>query len=354
MRSTRTPGSTRRRRLFALGAAPLLAVGLLAACSSPESSDSGATSGNSEGSVVVYSGRSEELVGPLIDRLNSGGQDLTVDYDRTAIQILEEGDASPADVFFAQDAGELGRLADADLLEPLPDDIVELVDPTYRIEDNAWAPVTARSRVLAYNPDAFNGDDLPPGIDGLLDPRFNGKIGYAPTNPSFKSFVTALRVIRGEDGARQWLEAFIANNPVKFARNGEILEAVNNGTVGAGLINHYYWAQQVMEEGLDNVPARLHFFSDGDPGALVNVSGAAVLKSATNKDAAFAFIRSLLSDDSQRYFAEETGEYPINLAVPIDVPDLPPLQDLQPPDINLDDLADVDGTERLLQEVGAV
>ncbi len=321
-----------------------MTVGVLAGC---------ATSGGDDGAVTVYSGRSEELIGPLIDRWDSDGMSLTVSYDRKAGQIQEEGAASPADVFLAQDAGELGRLADAGLLEPLPADITEVVDARYRTE-SGWTPVTARARVLAYNPDRFVGADLPAGIDGLLDPRFRGQIGYAPTNASFKSFVTALRVLRGEDGARDWLTRFLANDPQKFEKNGQILDAVNAGTVGAGLINHYYWASAVQEKGEENVPSRLHFFTGGDPGALVNVSGAAVLKSARDKDAAFEVIRKLLNDDSQRYFAEETGEYPIAADVVVNVPGLPRLNEIQAPTIDLDALSDLDGTERLLTQVGAL
>lgn len=331
-------------RLTAAGAALLMAVGGLTACG---------TSGSDDGTVIMYSGRSAELVGPLVTRWDSDGTKIDVSYDRKASQILEEGSASPADVFFAQDAGELGRLADAGLLEPLPNDITEVIDQRYR-NDSGWAAVTARSRVLAYNPNEVDGADLPAGIDGLLDPKYRGQIGFAPTNASFKSFVTGLRVLRGDDGARDWLTRFLANDPQKFEKNGQILDAVNDGTISLGLINHYYWAAAVQEKGEENVTSRLHFFSGGDPGALVNVSGAAVLKSATDKDAAFEVIRKLLNDDSQRYFAEDTGEYPIVTDVQVNVPGLPRLSELSPPAIDLDDLADLDGTERLLTQVGAL
>lgn len=336
----------RMKRFAAVAAAIALAGGLLVGCGSDD--------GDGDGAVVMYSGRSEELVGPLITRLDANGVQVTASYDRKATQILEEGKASPADVFFAQDAGELGRLADAGLLAELPNDIVELIPETYRTEGNNWAAVTARSRVLAFNPDQLEAADLPEGIDGLLAPEYRGKIGYAPTNASFKSFVTALRVLRGEDGAKAWLTAFLANDPQTYEKNGQILDAVNEGTISAGLINHYYWAAAVEEKGLENVKSRLHFFSNGDPGALVNVAGAAVLASSPNKERSFDVIRALLNDDSQRYFADETGEYPIVADVVVNVPDLPKLSTLSPPKLQLDDLADLDGTEKLLTEVGAL
>ena len=102
-------------------------------------------------------------------------------------------------------------------------------------------------------------------------------------------------MVRGEDGARDWLTKFLANDPKKFDGNGAILEAVNDGSLGAGLLNHYYWVQAVAEEGIGKVPSRLHFFGDGDPGALVNVAGVAVLKSSDDKEEAFDFVRQLLT-----------------------------------------------------------
>lgn len=333
-------------RVWAIPVAVIMSAGILAGC--------GDDSGDEPAQLTLYSGRSESLVGPLIEKI---GTEIAVTpaYDKKAAQILEEGDKSPADLFFAQDAGELGALADAGLLEPLPDDIAESVPQQYRTASKSWAATSGRSRALVYNPDVLAAADLPPGIDGLTDPKFRGKVGFAPTNASFKSFVTGLRVVRGEDGARDWLTKFLANDPKKFDGNGAILEAVNDGSLGAGLLNHYYWVQAVAEEGIGKVPSRLHFFGDGDPGALVNVAGVAVLKSSDDKEEAFDFVRQLLTPETQKFFTTEVGEYAVADNIPLPVADLPPLiSDLKPPKIDLDDLADVAGTEKLLTEVGAV
>lgn len=345
------------KRAFALGSSAVLAVGILAACGNDDGDDAAGTTGASNGeetTLTLYSGRSEDLVGPLIEQI---GYEVPVEprYDSKAAQILEEGDNSPADLFFAQDAGELGALANAGLLAELPEDITEMIPEAYRSESNSWAATSARSRVLIYDPAQLDEGDLPPSIDGLLDPELRGQVGYAPTNASFKSFVTGLRLIRGEDGAREWLEAFLANEPRVYDGNGPIVEEVGNGQLAAGLTNHYYWAKEVQEQGLDAVSSRLHFFSDGDPGALMNVAGIGVLESSENKEQAFDFIRQLLTPESQAYFASAAaGEYPLIGDAQLEVEGVPAIDELQPPRVNLDELADVAGTEELLTEVGAV
>lgn len=337
---------TRRfRRGLIASAALVLTLGVVTACGGESGTD---------GELTLYSGRSENLVGPLVDRI--GEQiPVTAAYDKKAAQILEEGENTPADLFFAQDAGELGALAMAGLLEPLPADIVEQIPAEYQSEAGDWVATSGRSRVLVYNPDLIDAADLPAGIDGLLDERFRGQVGYAPTNASFKSFVTALRLVRGEEGARDWLTRFMANDPQPYERNGPLGEAVDEGQIMVGLTNHYYWVQNVDEHGIENVPSRLHFFEDGDPGALVNVAGIAVLKNSPNKDQAFDFVRQLLTPETQAYFTTSVGEYAILGDHPLEAPDVPPLlSDLSPPQLDLDDLADIAGTERLLTEVGAV
>ncbi|MGW0039182.1 extracellular solute-binding protein [Gordonia sp. NPDC003376] len=341
---------TRRAGLVAA----VLAVVLVGTVACSGGSDEGSGTNDDDGSLTLYSGRSESLVGPLVEGIDLGVT-VTPAYDKKAAQILEEGEHSPADLFFAQDAGELGVLAMAGLLEPLPADIVDRVPATYRSESGGWAATSARSRVLLYNPSRVPAADLPAGIDGLLDPRFRGQVGYAPTNPSFKSFVTGLRLIRGDDAARDWLTRFMANEPKAFDGNGPLVKAVDDGTIATGLTNHYYWVQEVAEKGIDAVASRLHFFADGDPGALVNVAGIAVLKSSPNKEQAVDFVRAMFTADNQKYFTTEVGEYAITGDIPIPVAGIPPLlTDLHPPTVDLDDLADVAGTERMLTEVGAV
>lgn len=343
------------RRLALLSSSAALAVGLVACGTSDSDSDSAeaTATGTEEATLVVYSGRDEDLVDPLIAQI---GGDIEVDYsgntNAQAAKILEEGAATPADVFFGQDAGALGVLDDAGALAPLPEDILQLVPEQYRAADGTWIATSARARVLAYNTDQVQAADLPSGIDGLLEPQWRGRIGYAPTNASFQAFVTALRVQRGEDGARQWLEGFVANEPVAFEGNGPLMTAVNDGQVAVGLTNHYYWYPFKDEHGED-APIALHYFAPGDPGALVNVAGAAVLAASDNQEAAQQFLRDLLSVDAQTYFANETAEYPVIEGVESEY-DLPPLQDLGVSDIDLGDLASLEQTQALLTEVGII
>lgn len=349
--------SASKRILTALSAVTLSVS--LAACGgssdSPATGEASTTAGESA-TLVLYSGRSEDLVQPLIDQLETAtGATIDVRYGNTAelaAQLLEEGENSPADVYFSQDAGALGALAQAGMLAPLGEEIIDLVPEEYRAADDTWVATSARARVIFYNADAVAEADVPDTIDALLDPRWRGQIGVAPTNASFQSFVTALRVARGEDGARTWLEGFIANEPVTLSNNVDILNAVNDGQVQLGLANHYYWYNLAKEQGADNLAAQVKYLAPGDVGALVNVAGVGVLASSENPELANALVAELLSEDSQRYFLQETSEYPVIASLTVDEEGRPQLDELQGPDIDLSDLASLDQTQALLREVG--
>ncbi|NMH94338.1 iron ABC transporter substrate-binding protein [Pseudonocardia bannensis] len=306
--------------------------------------------------LTIYSGRSENLVGPLLDRLEKAvGVDVEVRYGSTgemAAQLLEEGADSPADVFFGQDAGALGALSGAGLLAPLPADVIAPAAAKYRATDSTWVATSARARVVTYNPDLVPAADLPRSLDDLLDPKWKGRIGYAPSNASWLSFVTGLRLIRGEDGARQWLTAFAAQNPQRFDGNGAILDAVAAGTLPAGLVNHYYLYEKTSEVDPAGYKARNHYVPN-DPLGLVNVAGAGVVEASDNKEAAQRAVAFLLSEEAQQYLVDETGEYPVVEGVtPTRDYDLAPLASLSPPDVNLADLSSLEQTEAMLQQVG--
>ena len=340
---------------------PAVATGalaiLLAACSfSPTPSGSPRPDESFEAGsddLVVYSGRTEELVGPIIDRFTEEtGIPVAVRYGDTAEManlILTEGANSPADVYFAQDAGALGAVAGEGLLATLPEDVLGQVDERFRSPDGQWVGLSGRSRVVAYNTDNVDPADLPDTIFGFTDPEWSGRIGWAPTNGSFQSFVTALRVLEGEDRAREWLEGIQANEPNVYEGNNPALEAVIAGEIDVAFINHYYLMQRLAED--PDVPAANYFVTDGDPGALVNVAGVGILESADQADAAQRLVEFLLLEEAQAYFADETKEYPLAAGVEAD-PELPPLGDIGTPDIDLSDLSDLEGTLELLQDVG--
>jgi iron(III) transport system substrate-binding protein len=301
----------------------------------------------------VYSGRSEDLVGPLLEQFTEEtGIEVQARYGDTAEManlILTEGDASPADVFFAQDAGALGAVAEQGMLAALPQETLDRVDPRFRSPGGEWVGLSGRARVVAYNTDNVGEADLPDSIFGFTDPEWSGRIGWAPTNGSFQAFVTALRVIEGDDRAGEWLEGIQANDPMVYEGNGPALEAVISGEVDVAFINHYYLMQRLAEE--PDVSAANYYLTDGDPGALVNVAGAGILGGAENADDAQALIDWLLGETAQAYFADETKEYPLIAGVEPD-PNLPPLEEIGTPEIDLSDLSDLEGTLELLQELG--
>jgi iron(III) transport system substrate-binding protein len=300
----------------------------------------------------VYSGRSETLVGPLIERFETEtGIDVQVNYAGTselAATILEEGAASPADVFFSQDGGALGALAEEGLLAELPQATLDRVEAAFRSPDGLWVGVSGRARVAAYNTDELAPADLPASILDFTDPKWMGRLGWAPSNASLQSFVTALRVIEGEDAARAWLEGIQANEPDVYEGNSQALQGVAAGESHVAFINHYYLLAALAE---GEIPVANHFFPGGDPGSLINVAGAAMLTTAKNQEAAQAFIDFLLTNESQAYFAEQTYEYPIVDGVPADER-LTPLDQIAAPDIDLSDLSDLQGTIELMQDVG--
>jgi iron(III) transport system substrate-binding protein len=267
-----------------------------------------------------------------------------------AATILEEGDASPADVFFSQDGGALGALAAESRLAALPQATLDSVDEAFRSPDGVWVGVSGRARVAAYNTDELSEADMPDSIVDFTDPSWKGKLGWAPANASLQSFVTALRFLEGDEAAKTWLEGIQANEPKVYEGNLQALEGVASGEVDVAFINHYYLLERLADGA---VPVANHFFPGGDPGSLINAAGAGILTTAKNKTAAQAFVDFLLNEESQAYFATETYEYPLVDGVPAD-DRLTPLDEIASPDIDLSDLADLEGTLELMREIGVL
>ncbi len=303
--------------------------------------------------VTVYSGRSEELVAPLLEKFTADtGIKVDVRYagsGELAAQLITEGDRSPADVFLSQDAGALGAVAQAGLFAPINADTLKAVPANYSAADGTWVGVSGRARVIVYNPQL--APNPPNTIDGLLDPQWKGKVGFAPSNASWQSFVTALRVLRGDDAARQWLTAFKAQDPRPYENNVAVRDAVDTGQIALGPVNHYYLYELIAAKGIDNVVARNQFMAPGDPGGLVNVAGVGVLKAAPHPDQAQRFAAYLVSRPAQEYFADETKEYPLIAGVKLGA-DMPPLDQLQPPAVDLSQLEDLEATQQMLVETG--
>lgn len=331
----------------------LLAISATACGSDDDASPDGTADGPRR--ITVYSGRSENLVKPLFEQFTQAtGIEVSVRYaDSAALaaQLIEEGTRTPADVFFSQDAGALGALANRDEFAAVPDEAYDAVDPRFRSKDGTWVGVSGRARVIIYNPEKVPDAEVPTSVFELTDPKWKGRVGFAPTNASFQAFVTAMRVQVGDDRTREWLRGLEANDPRTFPGNAPIVEAVDKGEVDLGLVNHYYLYERIKAVGADQVKARNAFTTDGDPGALVNVAGVGILAATKAPAAAAEFVTYLLSEPGQRFFAESTFEYPLAAGVEPST-DLPALADIESPDIDLSSLDTLEQTLNMIRDVG--
>jgi iron(III) transport system substrate-binding protein len=326
----------------------VLAVLALAGC--------GGDNGGQSDTLVVYSGREEELVAPLFDRFEQEtGIDVQVRYADSAelaATIAEEGGNSPADVFFAQDPGSLGSVEKQ--LAALPDRVLNRVGERFRDSEGRWVGTSGRARVIVYNTDELTESEVPDSVFELTDPKWKGKIGVAPTNASFQAFVTAMRLDAGDDRTRQWLEDLKANDPKFYEKNTPVVEAVASGEIQLGLVNHYYL--YLVKKEQPDAPVANKYLPGDDPGALVSVAGAGILEGADHADAAERFVEFLLADEQQRFYTEEAEEAEIPLAAGIDPkPGVPKLDELadRGPDVDLSSFGkELEQTLELLNETG--
>ena len=306
------------------------------------------------GSLVIYSGRSESLVEPIIEQFEEvTGINVAVKYGSTgeiAATILEEGQNSPADVFFAQDPGGLGEVANAGMFETLPTGITEKVPTWARSPESQWVGISGRARVVVYNTDSLTEDQIPTSMEDFTKPEWKDRIGWAPTNGSFQAMVTAMRVVWGEDKTREWLLGIQANEPKVYAKNTPTVAAAAAGEVDVGFVNHYYLHRFLAEQG-EAFPARNYHVDGGGPGGIVLVAGGGILKTAENKDNAERFFKFMLSRVAQQYFAGQTYEYPLVDGVKTNRI-LTPLDEINNPDIDMASLDDLAGTQILLRDLG--
>jgi iron(III) transport system substrate-binding protein len=322
------------------GLAALVATLALAAC------------GGSGADLTIYSGRNEELVGPLLDRFErESGLEVDVRYGDSAelaATIAEEGDNSPADAFFSQDAGALGAIADR--LTPLPRPVLAAVPERFRDPDGRWSGVSGRARVIAYATDRVRERELPDSVFELTDERWRGRVGFPPSNASFQAFVSAMRLAVGDGRTREWLEALQANEPKRYENNIQTMEAIARGEIDVGMVNHYYLYELSREN--PDFPVANHFPRRGDPGSLVNVAGIGILRTSEQAENAQRFARFLVSRPAQEYFAETTSEYPLIEGVERRG-ELPPLDEVIGPQVALGELGgQLRSTLQLLDAVG--
>jgi iron(III) transport system substrate-binding protein len=304
--------------------------------------------GSSRDALTIYSGRTQNLVGPLLERFNQEtGIPIDVKYGDSAelaLLLAEEGDRSPADVFLSQSPGATGFLAGKGLLGQLDGRLLDKVDPRFRNRDGRWVGLSARQRVLVYNTRLVAERDLPDSVLDLTGPRFAGRVAVAPSNGSFQDFVTAMRQLKGDDAAARWLRDMARNRPRTYANNNAIVEAVSRGEIPMGLVNHYY--NHRFQKENPATPSRNHYFHGGDVGALVIPSTASVLARSDKSDEAARFVEFLLSPEAQRYFSDQTFEYPLVPGIPA-AEGLPPLGSVESPSYDVDDLCG--GLERTVE-----
>ena len=340
-----------------------LALLALMSCSQPSARE-----------LIVYSGRSQALIEPLVEEFKKEtGIDIKVRYgnDAELLAVLnEEGERSPADVVWANTSGALAMASEQGLLAELPDSLLNKPDAFTSSAKN-WVPVTVRFRVLAYNPTAVDSASLPASVMNLSQlEKFKGRIGWTPTYSSFYDFITALRLTKGEETARNWLNEMQKLDPKAYGSNPPMIQALAAGEIDIALTNHYYILQmkygggegEYEEEIYFNVPepdpnmkVNTAHFKPGDLGNLALVTGAGQLKTADNPELAQRFLGYLLSRDAQRYAVETVHEYPVTGGVEMPSYMFPEEKAFRiSPDYDYEQLKKLEGTLKLLRETGII
>ncbi|MGH3306846.1 MAG: iron ABC transporter substrate-binding protein [Nocardioides sp.] len=288
--------------------------------------------------ITVYNAQHEELiaeVAPLFEeetgievKLRSGS-DLEL-----ANQLVQEGDASPADVFLTENSPAMSLVDNAGLFSKVDQETLDLIPPEYVPANSNWVGFMGRSTVAMYNTDALSEDDMPDSILDFADPEWAGRISYSPTGADFQAIVSAVLELEGEQATREWLDG-LAENGTEYDGNDVVLESVDSGEVDAGIAYHYYWYRDQKEAGEHSDSSELHFFDDQDPGAFVSVSGAGVLASSDKQTNAQEFVNFLASAEGQQAIADSYAlEYPLNPDVSLDPP-VKPFTELEPPRIDV-------------------
>lgn len=302
--------------------------------------------------LVVYCGRNEALVGSVMERFQKDtGIPLDVRYNDTAAlaaQLAAEGAESPADLFYAQESGFLGALGKAGVLAEVPAALRDLVKPAFRDPQGHWVGVTARLRVMVYNTATVKPEDLPQTLEDFADPRWKGRIGWAPANASFQAHVSLLRHTWGEEKTRAWLASVRDNGARSYPKNSPIVQAAHAGEIDIGWVNHYY-LHKLATEGYR--AANATFPEAGRIGNVPMVSGIGIIKHANRQELAAKLVAYLLDAEIQAWLTEETCEYPTRTGVaPKAV--LPHLDEVPLAEVDQSVLTDVGHTLQMLRDLG--
>ena len=310
--------------------------------------------GRSEEVITVYSGRTSNLIGPLLEEFaETTGIDVEVRYGQSAdlaLLIDQEGDRSPADVFISQSPGAIGFLAGRGMLRPIGEEVLSLVPEGFRNAGGLWVGMSGRVRVIVYNRHLVDPSELPGSVFELTEERFRDRIAVAPANGSFQDFVTAMRETHGDEATLRWMEGLVANDVRTYANNTSIVQAVGRGDVPMGLVNHYYNFRAKAEE--PGVASDNYYFPDRDIGSLLIVTAIGVLSTTDHADLADQLVEFMLSEPAQRFYSEKTFEYPLAAGVRPST-DLPPLSSIGVATYDFDQLGGgLERTKELIDESG--
>ncbi|MBE7210538.1 MAG: extracellular solute-binding protein [Gluconacetobacter diazotrophicus] len=306
--------------------------------------------------LTLYAAQHEQLVDQLIKdftaRTGIAVKSRFGEAPEIASQILREGSRSPADLFFTENSPELVLLDERGLLAPVDKDTLAAVPAKYSAPDGNWVGVLARENVLAYDPKLIAEDKLPPSLLDLAKPEWQNKVAIAPADADFLPLAEAIARLKDRATAVAWLKAMKRNAKI-YDDDEAVVAAVDRGAVPVGIINNYYWARLHQEKGDAGTTAKIHHFADNDVGALVNVSGAAVLKSSKHADAAQKFLAFMTSKTEQAKIAAGSVdfEYPLSPDTAAN-PVLKPFDQLHPPAITIRELGDDQDAAKMLREAG--
>jgi iron(III) transport system substrate-binding protein len=338
---------TTARTTAIVGLGALAAASILAGCS-------GTTKAASQ-SITLYNGQHVQTTQALVTAFEKKtGIHVNVrsdDEDVFANQIVQEGSRSPADVFFTENSPPLEYLQERGLLDPVDPSSLAQVPSQYSSPKGDWVGVTARVSVLVYNTSLLKADQLPTSVMDLANPQWSGKLGVAAGETDFQPIVTSIIKSKGKAAALAWLQAVKKNaGSHTYPDNETLTDMVNKGQVAIGIINHYYWYREKYDVGPGHVHSAIAYFAPHDPGYVLDVSGAGILKSSDHVQAAQRFVAFLDSHQGQELIAHsQSWEYPLGSAVAAEA-GLRPFATLQPAPVTVAQLGDGSAAIALLQQ----
>ncbi len=337
------------------------AVAILAACAPLSACGSSSPGPNT---LILYSGQHEQTTENLVSAFEAK-TGITViprynDEDTFADQIIAEGANSPADVFYTENSPPLESLQEKGLLSPVDASTLAATPSRFNSPQGDWVGVSARVSVIIYNPSLISASQLPTHVSQLADPQYAGKLALAPGETDFQPIVTAYLHVYGKAATLTWLRKIYANASGHiYAANEDIADEVNRGEAAFGIVNQYYWYRMRAEIGAGNVHSKITYFAPGDPGYVIDVSGAGILKSSKHQADAQKFLAFLVSKQGQEIIASPgfganqslSFEYPIASGVTTKTGETP-FGRLQPYQITIAELGDGSTAINLMREAG--